>query len=133
MKEENKKIVLERWFKKAQEDELNADSILRHRDGTPGVVCFLAQQLAEKYLKACLISFDLELLKVHDLLRLISVLEVSASEIKILSNEANLLNQFYIETRYVGDYPDFSWEDAEKAYEAAKKIKDFVLREITEK
>jgi len=133
MKEENKKIVLERWFKKAQEDELNADSILRHRDGTPGVVCFLAQQLAEKYLKACLISFDLELLKVHDLLRLISVLEVSASEIKILSNEANLLNQFYIETRYVGDYPDFSWEDAEKAYEAVKKIKDFVLREITEK
>ena len=60
-------------------------------------------------------------------------MESSASEIKILSNEANLLNQFYIETRYVGDYPDFSWEDAEKAYEAAKKIKEFVLREITEK
>ncbi|MEI7621877.1 MAG: HEPN domain-containing protein [Candidatus Moraniibacteriota bacterium] len=67
MKEENKKIVIGRWVKKAQEDELNADSILKRRDGTPSVVCFLAQQLAEKYLKALLISFDLEVLKVHDL------------------------------------------------------------------
>jgi len=68
MKEENKKNVVGRWVKKAQEDELNANSILRHRDGTPGVVCFLAQQLPEKYLKVLLISFDLEVLKVHDLL-----------------------------------------------------------------
>ncbi|MEI7621878.1 MAG: HEPN domain-containing protein [Candidatus Moraniibacteriota bacterium] len=50
-----------------------------------------------------------------------------------MSNEANLLNQFYIETRYVGDYPDFSWNDAKQAYEAAKKIKEFVLSEIAEK
>ena len=64
---------------------------------------------------------------------MISALDDKVPEIKILSNEANLLNQFYIETRYVGDYPDFSWNDAKQAYEAAKKIKEFVLSEIAEK
>ena len=130
MREENKKINLGRWFKKGDEDELNVLSILKHRDGTPSAACFLSQQLAEKYLKALLIFHDQEIIKIHDLVRLESTLVNFSPEIKALHDELDLLSDFYIETRYVGDFPEFSWDDAEKAYAAAKKIKEFVLKKI---
>ncbi len=130
MREENKKINLGRWFKKGDEDELSALSILKHRDGNPSTVCFLSQQIAEKYLKALLIFYDQEIIKIHDLVRLESTLVSFAPEIKELHDELDLLSDFYIETRYVGDFPEFSWDDAEKAYEAAKRIKEFVLEKV---
>lgn len=133
MKEENKKIIVARWVRKAKEDELNICSILKHRDGAPSGVCFLAQQMAEKYLKAMLIFYDLELMKIHDLIKLISLLENNAPGIKGIGEEAALLNQYYIETRYAGDYSEFSWKDAEEAFAAAKKIKEFILKRIKAK
>jgi HEPN domain-containing protein len=130
MKEENRKIITGRWMKKSREDELSAQSMLKHRDGTPSVACFLCQQMAEKYLKALLIFLDLELIKTHDLIKLSSILEEKVPEITEISDELAKLNRFYIETRYVGDYPEFSWQDAEEAFKAAKKIRDFVLKKI---
>jgi len=130
MKEENKKIIVERWINKSQEDELNIKSILKHRDGTPSAVCFLCQQMAEKQLKALLIFSDFDLVKIHDLINLGSMLFEKISSIEDISDELKLLNRYYIETRYVGDYPEFFWTDAEEAYEAAKKIKEFVLEKI---
>lgn len=130
MREENKKIITVRWFKKGDEDELNALSMLKHRDGTPSVVCFLSQQMAEKYLKAMLIFYDQELIKTHDLTRLGSDILRFVPETKELENELDLLSEYYIETRYVGNYPEFSWSDAEKAYEAAARIKNFVLDKV---
>lgn len=130
MKEENKKIIVARWVGKAKEDELNIRSILKHRDGAPSGVCFLSQQMAEKYLKAMLIFYDLEPMKIHDLIKLTSLLENNAPDIKEIDEEAALLNQYYIETRYVGDYPEFFWKDAEEASAAAEKIKKFVLKKI---
>ena len=130
MKEENKKIICGRWFKKGDEDEFGALSMLKHRDTTPGIVCFLSQQLVEKYLKALLIFHDQELEKVHDLVKLENNLVDFVSEIKDFHEELKSLNRYYIETRYVGDYPDFSWDDAEEAYDAAKKIKEFVLGKV---
>ena len=130
MKEENKKIIIRRWLKRAQEDELNIISILKHRDGTPGIVCFLSQQMAEKCLKTLLIFFDIELEKTHDLQKLTFLLKDHTLEIKNINKETTLLNRFYIETRYVGDFPEFLWSDAEKAYEAVKKVKELVLNKI---
>ena len=130
MTEENKKIIVGRWLHKAQEDELSAKSILEHKDGSPSTVCFLSQQIAEKSLKALVIFFDLELEKIHDLIKLISLLESSFPEIIELKEEAKLLNRYYIETRYVGDYPEFIWENAEGAFVAAEKIINFVTERI---
>ena len=130
MKKENKKIIIGRWFNKIQEDELTVQSILRHEDGAPSVVCFLSQQIAEKSLKALIIFFDMELEKIHDLKKLISLLEKDINKIKEINEEATLLNRYYIETRYVGNFPEFSWADAKEAFSAAEKIKNFVLNNI---
>lgn len=51
----SQELQAEEWIKKAHDDELNAQSILKHRDGTPAGVCFLSHQMAEKYFKAFLV------------------------------------------------------------------------------
>ena len=38
-----------------------------------------------------------------------------------------VLNRYYIETRYPGDYPEFSRHDSMEALEAALRVKQFVL------
>lgn len=129
MNQNNSKNYLD-WFQKADEDELNAESILKHRDGTPSGACFLSQQMAEKYLKGLLIYNNKNFPKTHDLIQLQTLLLDIIPDIKDCSKKLDLLTTYYFETRYPGDYPEFTWEEAEQAYEAATKIKQFVLSKI---
>lgn len=62
-----RELLIGEWIKKANDDELNASSILTHRDATPGGVCFLSQQMAEKYLKTFLVSQKQWFSKIHPL------------------------------------------------------------------
>jgi len=124
------KEVIELWLHKADEDELNIKSILKHRDGTPSAACFLSQQMAEKYLKGFLIFIKNDLVKIHDLIKIEEIISEFFSDINVVHTEVSMLNGFYIETRYPGDFPEFSWAEAEEAYESAKTIKNFVLEKI---
>jgi len=128
-----KELQTEEWLKKAHDDELNAHSILTHRDGTPSGTCFLSQQMAEKYLKAFLVLRKKWYPKIHPvdaLWELCFEIEKTFDEIK---EEAVFLTGFYAATRYPGDYQEFSWEMAEKAFDAALSIKEFILNKIHEK
>lgn len=118
------------WLKKAEDDELNAKSILKHRDGTPSGVCFLSQQMAEKCLKMLLVYNKQDFPKTHDLLVLESLVSKITPEIKKYKNELDILSGYYTETRYPGEFPEFSWKDAEEAFGAALNIKNFVLSKI---
>ena|SRR3990167_7785267 len=122
------------WLKKASDDELNAKSILTHRDGTPSLVCFISQQMAEKYLKALLILKNKNFPKIHDLLGLASLLLgfLSEDELDKCKESLLLLNRYYTETRYPGVFSEFSWKDAEEAFAAANKVKEFVLNKINQ-
>ena len=55
------------WIRRATDDELVIKSILRHRDAPPTPVCFHAQQMAEKYLKAFLVHHRQWYPKIHPL------------------------------------------------------------------
>ncbi len=117
------------WFKKAEEDEFAGKEILdAGRFFAPA--CFHFQQMTEKYLKGLLVFHDKEFPKVHDLLEIEALLLEIEPGIKNCENELDLLNRYYIETRYPGDYPEFTRKEAEKALKAALKIKEFVLSGI---
>lgn len=122
--------LIKEWLKYAYNDELNAQSILTHRDGHPNGPCFLSQQMAEKHLKALLVFHRKRVPKLHDLLELETLLIILEPKIKKLHEDLVTLNRYYITTRYPGDFPEFSWKDAKHAYESALRVKDFVLREI---
>lgn len=125
-----KELVAEEWLKKASDDKLHIKSLLRHRDAPANSVCFVSHQMAEKYFKAFLVFKKKWYPRIHPtdaLWKNCYKLDRSFSAIK---EDAIFLTDFYVTTRYPGDYPEFSWEDAEEAFEAATKIKDFVLEKI---
>ena len=113
------------WLKKALEDELSIKAILTE-EGAPSTACFLSQQMAEKCLKALLIYLGIPYPKVHDLLELETLIQAVEPKIKQLHEDLVLLNRFYIETRYPGDYPTFTWDESREAFDAACRAKDFV-------
>ncbi len=128
-----KEIILE-WVHKGQEDELNIESQLKHRDGTPSLTCFVAQQMAEKYLKALVLFFTNDAPKIHTLPKLASLIESRIpGTIELLADELAILDPLYIATRYPANdiTPElFTWEMAQQAHQAAIKIKNFVMENI---
>lgn len=125
------KILAEEWFQKAREDELNALSVLKHRDGTPANVCFLAQQMAEKYLKGSLLFYSGDYPKTHDLVQLATLIEKHIPDINKLENNFFSLKPYYIATRYPGDISEeFNWDMAEEAMSLSEEIKEFALERV---
>lgn len=123
---EKNELVRER-LTRARDDELSAVSIIKHKDGAPSTVCFLAQQMAEKFLKGLLVAEKKPLPKIHDLLQLGSLLK---GAVQACYADLILLNRYYIEPRYPGDYPEFGWKEAQEALDAALRIKKIVRTEI---
>lgn len=130
MKNQNNKILADGWFNKAHDDQLSCEDILNDRHGAPNTVCFLSQQLAEKCLKGFLVYQAKEFPKIHQLDRLIKLCGEIDTGFEEIKDEAEFLTGFYVTTRYPGDYPEFFWTDAEKAFKASCKIKEFVLAKI---
>lgn len=125
-----KELNVTSWIESATDDELFSKSILKHRDAPPSGVCFHSQQMAEKYMKGLVIFYKKEFPKIHDLLRLETLILEIEPLIKEIHKDLELLNRYYSETRYPGDFEEFTWEDAEKAYESAENIKNFVFSRI---
>lgn len=98
--------------------------------GFTAPACFHLQQMIEKYLKGLLIFYDKSFPRTHDLVKLASLLESFVPEIDKHAQDFALLSPMYIETRYPGDYPEFDRKECEKAFEAAQRIKKFVLKRI---
>ncbi len=118
------------WLAKAGEDELSAGALVENEVGAPSTVCFLSQQMAEKYLKGLLIFHHEEFLKVHDLLELETLLLAGEPDIQSLHEDCKTLNQYYVGTRYPGDVPEFTFQECSNAFEAALRIKEFVLKKL---
>ena len=118
-----------KWFKRAEEDYLSIRAILKG-GGAFSTACFLSQQMAEKYLKGFLVFHNKSFPKVHDLIELETLLMEKTSDIDDLHKDLKLLNRYYIETRYPGDYPEFTFEEAQQSFESAIRIKEFVLKRI---
>lgn len=130
MQKNNKKILAEEWFKKARDDQKSAKVILEE-GGYYGTTCFLAQQMAEKYLKGFLVFGGWKLEKAHDLVKLLNECTKTNPDIEGLKDDCILLNDYYIETRYPLDVPiDYSKKEAKEALSAAERIGKFVTARV---
>ena len=127
------RALVAEWVARAHDDYATAAGILRHRESAPAHVCFLAQQMAEKYLKALLLFYSSDYPKTHDLYQLVTLLEPYVKGVSsALQEEVTLLLPYYVGTRYPADIPleSFSWEIARSALEAAERIQKFVLEKL---
>ncbi len=119
------------WLDKAKDDILWAKDSLadEHYSG----VCFLTQQIMEKSLKAYLYFVKEELIRTHNLLRLLDRCRKHDSDFEKLRKNCGFTNDFYIDTRYPDIEEITQLENEEMAREAltlAEEIKDFVERKI---
>jgi len=128
MKEENNKEKLVReWLSRATDDELSIEAILKE-EGAPSTVCFLSQQMGEKYFKAFLIFKQKEFPKIHHLDRLLELCLAVDDSFKELKDNVILLSDYYIETRYPGGWTEeWTWKEAREAFDSALEIKKFIL------
>jgi len=113
------------WFKKAEEDEEAGAKLLEH-NGPFGPACFHFQQMAEKLLKGLLVYHGKEPPRTHDLIELETVIKDIEPNIENYKKEIDLLNSYYIETRYPGDFPEIVTHEAKQAFNAAKRLKEFI-------
>ncbi len=118
------------WFRRADDDLMLIETIMKGEVFLPNPICFHAQQIAEKYLKGFLAYKDLHVRKIHNLEILTKDCQKIDNSFKEILESSKFLNQFYIETRYPDEYIQFSKGDAKKAYQEAVRIRNFVIDKI---
>lgn len=119
-----------RWLLQAEQDLNDAEFNLSGK--RYNVACFLAQQSAEKALKAYLFSKGAEEVWGHSVAELCRDSQTFDSSFNQLETKAGPLDKYYIPTRYPNALPGgipskaFDENDARNAIQLAKEVIDFV-------
>ena len=122
--------TFETWRLKAEED-FSAASILAEHGGPAATICFLCQQVAEKYLKGYLLLRRHSPKRIHHLDVLLEDCIALDDSFQRLVDGAVFLKRYYIESRYPDDIPqDVRPEEAAEAMTAASDLRDFVLAKV---
>ncbi len=119
------------WLEQAAEDIKWGDDSLA--SGHYAQSCFIAQQIAEKSLKALGFFRGYDLLKSHSLVQIAKELKINGE----IEKASRRLDLYYISTRYPDALPDagvpshyFGIEQAEEAMLMAKMIHEKCKHEI---
>jgi len=111
------------WVEKAEEDFTLAQSALKRKNPLITGACFHAQQCAEKYMKALLVSNEKGFPMTHDLLILNDLCSLAGIFLEIDPKLLNSLSDYAVRTRYPGEGPTL--EDAKEAMTTTKSIRKF--------
>jgi len=122
------------WLEEALDDYGAAVDLMRL--GRYGKACFLAQQAAEKAVKALMIKRLGVHVTVHSVAELLRRLRPAVSVPDELVAVGEKLDRYYVPTRYPNAWPfgaphkHYTEEDAREAVECAGRVLEFVKREI---
>ena len=117
-----------RWLAYARSDLDAAHALLRDPDHYPRQVCFLAQQAAEKALKAVLVLLEMEFPFTHDLDRLREIVP-SGWRVKTAFPNLYALSVWAVDARYPGDLPEVVEADARDALQMAEAVYQTIVDE----
>jgi len=125
----------QRWLAQAKYDLNAAD--LNRREGFPEVACFLAQQSAEKALKAFLYTRGERPVIGHATHRLVQACAAYEAAFGDFLDACRQLDQYYIPTRYPNGIPEgiphdvYTPAQAAQAVQLAQSVVDFVSGQLT--
>ncbi|NJK52093.1 MAG: HEPN domain-containing protein [Leptolyngbyaceae cyanobacterium SU_3_3] len=128
------KVLYERWLAFAREDLRMAE--LAMTENLYNQVCFHAQQCAEKTTKALLIAQGQTPPRTHRLGDLVNLL--SPNLLEAIALDVQLLDRFYIPTRYPDALPGFLPEglpdisDAQEALIVARQVFEIIAQDLTQ-
>jgi HEPN domain-containing protein len=115
--------VVRAWILKAEHDLRTAERTFTPEGDCPfDMVCFHAQQCAEKYLKALLVFHGLEVPRTHDLTEILPLLSAGVAATLDVDELAEL-NPYAVGVRYPGLGPEPGREEAKRALEIARRVR----------
>ena len=124
---ENIKNIVKEWIKDAEEELKAAKELL---EKLPQKSSVHSQQAAEKFLKAFLAYHNVEILKTHNIERLIKeCMKIDKEFQNLLKEEIVILSRYYF-SRYPPQLLSVTLEEAEVAFKSALEVKEFVLKKL---
>jgi HEPN domain-containing protein len=114
------------WIALAEEDLLNIENNLSASRVPWSTVCFHAQQGAEKYLKAVLITQRIPPPRIHDLLPLLTLCTEAGIRLEHLEDDCFELTRYAVAPRYPGLLADITETDAQEAVAALRRIRQAI-------
>jgi HEPN domain-containing protein len=111
------------WLRKAQSDLRAIEILIKNSDFPPDIVCYHAQQMAEKALKALLTAYGVPFPKTHDLVFLNHLLP-STIDVGVEPQALAELSYFAVESRYPGEMEEYTHSLAEKLLQQARTAYD---------
>lgn len=121
----------ERWLHIAQEDLKVAKALLKLKFFS--TVTYHCQQSAEKALKGYLVFKKHEIVKTHDLVKLVELCEKFDGQFEKIYDIVDQLNPFATKFRYPTEFDVPDYADAELAVKQAGKIMTFVVKNLVER
>jgi HEPN domain-containing protein len=128
--DEAKVYEIRAWLSKALHDLHSAERLLTGPDPLCDAAGFHCQQVAEKTLKAYLTWRDELFEKTHSLVALVAKCLTFDSSFEELRTAATTLTPYAVASRYPGDLPDLTEEEAQQALTLARQVWDFVLQRL---
>jgi HEPN domain-containing protein len=121
---------VQQWLDRARKDLAAGAVLLKERFEDYEIVGFHAQQAAEKFIKAFLVSHQIEFPKTHDIALLRQLVARVNPELAEKLATADALTPYGVEFRYPGDLPSVSRDEGEKALCLAEQTRDLILGSI---
>ena len=121
MNEAERVAEVRRWLRYAEEDLLAAEAALEQPSMVPRHACWLAQQSAEKAIKAVLIALQIDFPRRHDLDALRNLVP-AGWQFKEDHPDLTTLTEWAVEARYPGEWPEAIDVDAELATQQARAL-----------
>lgn len=112
------------WIEKAEGDLVVAKENQSGENPINHVICFLAQQCAEKYLKAWLQENNIPIQRTHNLDELLNLIIPTIPVWNNWKADISKLSEYAVETRYLGRIPTDT--DAEHAINTCEKVRQEV-------
>ena len=110
------------WTRSADRNLQAAVDLLKVKDPSPDIACFLVQQCVEKYLKAKLAFDGIEFPKTHSIAALAGMLPPGVT-VSLTSDEKRVLTTYATVTRYPGNYTPVSLAQAREAVRMARRVR----------
>ncbi|HJY80461.1 MAG TPA: HEPN domain-containing protein [Candidatus Binatia bacterium] len=129
MNETERFVETRRWLRYAREDLEAAAALVTQQTVVPRHICWLAQQAAEKALKAILVFLEIDFPWRHDLDALRNLIP-AGWQVKDEHPDLAGLTEWAVEARYPGDWPDATDADARSAVEQARAVWESVCADF---
>ena len=121
--------LTQEWVQKAEADFAAMEWLRQAPDSLPDALGFHAQQCVEKYLKALLCFCEVDFYRTHDLGALMALLPAHLRP-ELSAEEQARLGDYAVATRYPGDYEPVSLDEAKRAVQMARRVRNQVRRRL---